>query len=200
MRNVKLPLWLIGIFVILVASSGIALAANAVDPSDGSLDVAKSVYNALTGGHYAYAGALLVILVVALVKRYLGPKITWLHSDAGGATLALAGATATATAAGLAGGGPMTFALVKTSLLVGVGAAGGYAMIKSLIIEPLLKPLQSKLPAWAQPVFSMVLWIFDKPEYAKQAEANAVAAGAAAVAANPAQGSAAVTGAPTEVK
>jgi hypothetical protein len=195
-----LPL-IVGLALIgLLAFAGTALAANTIDPADGSLDVAKSIYNALTGGHYAYAGALLVILLVALTKRYLGPKIVWLHSDAGGATLALLASGATALAASLAGGGPVTLGMVKTSALVGVGAAGGYATIKALVVEPLLKPLEAWAPPWMAPAFSLVSWIFDKPDYAKQAEAKAKAAGDAAVAAKPSTGEAGIVGVPTEVK
>lgn len=198
----KLSWYLLGILAVLLSMGGVAFAAETVDPSaDGSFDVAKSIFNAFSGGHYAYAGALGLILGVALVKRYLGPKIPWLHSDVGGTSLTLAGSFATAMAAGLAAPTAIiTWGLVKTSLLVGVGAAGGYSVIKKLVIEPLIKPLQSKLPAWAQPIFGAVLWIFDKPEAAAVVEAKADAAGAAAVTANPGQGVSAELGKPTEIK
>lgn len=208
----KLYVWMLGILALLGAFGGVALAADAVDPSDGSLDVAKAIYNAFSGGHYAYAAAMGLILGVALVKRYLGPKIPWLHSDVGGTSLTLAGAFATAMAAGLAAPtAAISMGLLKSSLLVGIGAAGGYTVLKKLVIEPLIKPLQKMLPPWAQPIFSIVLWVFDKPDAAAQVEANAAAAGSAAVAANPGQGVAtlptttAVSGAdsigkPTELK
>jgi hypothetical protein len=196
----KIQLWLLGLVVTMLAAGGVAMAANTVDPQDGSLDVAKSVYDAVSGGHYAYAAALGLILIVALVKRYLGSRISWLHSDVGGTSLTMVGATAGAMATALAGGGPVTWALMKTAMLVGIGAAGGYSVIKKLIIEPLIKPLQSKLPAWAQPIFSIVLWIFDKPDAAAQVEADASAAGQAAVTANPGQGVSTSVGTPTEVK
>ncbi len=68
-------------------------------------------------------------------------------------------------------------------------------MFKNLIIEPLLKPLAAKAPAWMQPLFQLVFWVFDKPS----AVATAEAAGKAAVAAAPGAGIAAVAGKPTEV-
>jgi hypothetical protein len=198
MRSIKY--WLAGIAVMLLSFGGVALAADAVDPQDGSLDVAKSIYDAFSGGHYAYAASLGVILGVALVKRYLGSKIAWLHSDLGGAATTLMGAAAAAMAAGLAGGGPVSLGLLWSSVLVGVTAAGGYSVLKKLVIEPLIKPLQSMLPSWAQPILSVVLWIFDRPDAAAQVEASADAAGSAAVTANPGQGVSASTGKPTEVK
>jgi hypothetical protein len=182
----------------LLAFTGTALAAEAATGADGSwLDMLKPLYDAMAGGHYAYAAALTIIVMVALVKRYLGDKWTWLHSDAGGSAMALTAAAATAAATSLAApGATMTLDLMKSALLVGVGAAGGYAVLKNLIVEPLLIPLQAKAPAWAKPILQLVIWIFDKPDAIKIAEA----AGSAAVAAQPAQGATASTGAPTDVK
>lgn len=194
-------------FIGLLAFSATAFAANAVASPDTSiLDLARPVFNAFSGGHYAYAAALGIILLVAVLKkasaRYLGDKVVKaLHSDAGGSALALAGAAATAMSAGLAApGATVTFSLLKSALLVGVGAAGGYAVLKNLVIEPILKPLASKAPAWAQPIFTLVFWIFDKPDSVLATEANAAAAGEAAVKANPSPGVAEVLGQPTEVK
>lgn len=195
MKNLTVSV--IAAFVFLTTFIGSAFAAEAtVDPNANSLDIAKAIYDAFTGHHYAYAGALGLILGIALVKRYLGPKVPALHSDAGGTAMALGGAFATALAAGLAGGGPITLDLLKSSLLVGVGAAGGYAVLKKLVVEPLLKPLAAKAPAWMQPVFSLVFWIFDKPDPTE----TATAAGNAAVAANPPAGAESVVGKPTELK
>lgn len=187
-------------FIGLLSFAGFALAAGAAAPSttDGSLlDLAKPVYDAFMGGHYAYGAALLVVLMVALAKKYLGDKIPWLHSDAGGSLLALLAAMSAAVAAGLATpGASITLALLKSSLLVGIGAAGGYAMLKNLIIEPLLKPLAAKAPAWMQPLFQLIFWIFDKPSPTETANA----AGDAAVIATPGSGVDGVIGASTDVK
>ena len=205
MRRVinRLPLVLVLVFTGLFAFGATAFAADQVASSSSSiLDLAKPVYEAFSGGHYAYAGALLVVLIVALTKRYLGDRVKWLHSDAGGSAMALVAAMATAFAAGLAApGAHLTWGLTKTALLVGIGAAGGFAVLKNLVVEPLLQPLQKKFP-WMQPVLSLVLWIFDHGPMAAQvqAETKAVAAGAAAVAAKPAQGVAGVVGTPVELK
>lgn len=199
MRNIKI--WALGAIAFLLCFGGVALAADAVNPDSSSLDIAKAVYEAFAGGHYAYCGALGVILLVALVKRYLGDKWTWLHSDVGGTAMALIGATATAVvAAASASGGVVSFALLKSALLVGVGAAGGYAVLKALVVDPILVPLLSKY-SWGAPVLAIVNFVFDHGAGAgAQAVAAAKAAGDAAVTAAPAQGAAAVLGAPTEIK
>ena len=186
----------------LLAFNGTALASDAVTGADGSwLDLARPVFDALSGGHYAYAGALLIIVIAALVKRYLGDKVAWLHTDAGGSALALVTAAATATAAGLAApGATLSLGLLKTSLAVGVGAAGGYAVLKNLIVDPILVPLETKAPAWAKLPLALITWVFDHGTSGQQAIAAATAAGTAAVAASPAPGAASVTGTPTDVK
>ena len=199
LRNVKV--WVLATVALLFCFGGVALAADAVSPDSSSLDIAKAVYDAFAGGHYAYCAALGVILLVALVKRYLGDKITWLHSDVGGTAMALVGATATAiVAAASASGGVVSIGLLKSALLVGVGAAGGYAVLKALLVDPILVPLLSKY-SWGGPVLAVINFVFDHGAGAgAQAVAEAKTAGDAAVAAKPAQGAAAVLGAPTEIK
>lgn len=184
------------VLAFLLSFAGVAAAADAIDSNSTTLDLAEGIYNAFHGGHYAYAAAIGLILGVALIKRYLSPKIAWLNSDAGGSILVLLGAGSTALAASLAGGGAFTFGLAENAFMVGVAAAGGYAMFKNLIVTPLLKPLAAKAPAWAQPIFQVIFWIFDKED----PTTTAVAAGNAAVAAAPAPGVSAVVGTPPDVK
>lgn len=194
------PLFLAFSVIMLISFRAVHAATGALTgaPDDASiLDLLRPVYDAFHGGHYAYGAALGVIALVALVKSYLGDRIKWLHTDAGGSLLALLMSSATAVATGLAApDAHVTFALLKSALLVGIGAAGGYAMIKNLIVEPLLP----HLPAWLRSVLTPILWIFDssgKPSDVKIAEA--VAAGNAAVEAKPPTGIAGVVGAPTDV-
>jgi hypothetical protein len=197
--------WAATVIAFLLSGSVAFAAADAVDPLDGSTDLARAIYDAFSGHHYAYCAALGMILGVALLKRagahYLGQKaVDFLHGDIGGTLLTLVGSTATAMASSLAGGGPATWALLKTSTLVGVGAVGGYSVIKKLIIPMIIKPLQARLPAWAQPILNAALWFFDKPAAAAQVEADASKAGDAAVAADPGKGVEASIGKPDEVK
>lgn len=199
-----------GILTLLAAFTGTAFASQAlhahaiatvgeVAGADASvLELLRPVYDAFAGHQPALGAALGLIALTALTKRYFGNRVPWLHTDAGGSLLALSLAASTAAATGLAvPGATVTFALIKSALLVGVGAAGGYTMIKHLIIEPLLP----RLPAWLRTLLTPLLWIFDgsgKPAEVKIAEA--IAAGNAAVVASPAQGLVSVVGTPTEIK
>ena len=204
-----LPLTLALVAIGLVSFGATALAAGAVAPSSGSLlDLAKPVYEAISSGHYIACAALALILAMALVRRYapkyLGATVAkFVNSDAGNAISTLVvsflGAVATGTAAGVHWGGLSTH-LLWTSLLVGVTAVGGYEVLLHLLAGPVLAKIETKLPAWMQPIVGLLLGVFNKDSGNAQALAKAQAAGQAAVAANPAPGVAGVIGKPTEIK
>lgn len=181
----KLTDWLFAIGCItgafLLAFGGVSFAADAVATApDGSLlDLAKPVFEAVMAGHWILGAALALILLVALVRRYVGPHVPFLHSDVGGALLSLAAGFGSGLAAALAAGGPVSWGLAWTALTVSVAAAGGYTLLAKLI-----RPLEDAAPAWLKPFLAMITWIFDKPD----AAAEAAKAGDAAVAAHPAAG------------
>ena len=189
--------------VMLLGFGATAFAADAAAPDSSSLlDLLKPVYQAFAGGHYAYAAALGVIAAVALVKRYAGSGKfgAFVHGNAGGSLTALLLAGAGAAASGLATpDAHVTFALLKSALLVGIGAAGGYAVLKNLLVDPILKPLSAKAPSWMQPLFSLLFLFFDHGDAGREALAKAKAAGDAAVTANPPTGIDGVTGEPGEI-
>jgi hypothetical protein len=195
-------------FVVLVAAwftaTSLALAAVAGDPAPAAdpsfWDLLKPIYTAFQSHQYGLMVPLVVILVVAAARRWLGDKWAFLHTDTGGSLLVLLGAAATASVPALTiPDAHWTLSLLKSSLEVGFMAAGGYAALKNLIVEPLLKPLEAKYPAWS-PLFDLVLWVFDHVQSpAQDATKKAESAGDAAVKAAPAQGTAAVLGAPVEL-
>jgi hypothetical protein len=149
----KLQLGALGVIGFLLGFGGISAAANAIDPQDGSTDLAKGIYDAFAGGHKAYAAALALVLGTALVRKYLGGRIPALHTDAGATLLVLAGSYGSALAATLAAGGPLTLHMATTAGAIAFAAAGGYAAVKRLVIDP----LAPHLPAWAR---GPVLWLF----------------------------------------
>jgi hypothetical protein len=129
------------------------------------------------------------VLIVALAKRYAPGRLgTFLHSDIGGALAvfltSLSGAFATAL---LAGSSP-SWSILKAASGVAFVAAGGYALLKKLVV-PRLQSF-ANTHAWARPLLSAVIWIFDKP--ADSALVDATNKGSAAVASNPGQGAAGV--------
>lgn len=171
--------------VSLLSFTATAATAAAVDPNDGLLEILKSAYSAITSGHYAYAAAVSLIFACAVAKRYGAKYIPALNSDIGGTLLVLFGSLGGALATSLVDSSVnLSWGLMSRALSVALAAAGGYSMLKRLVVVPLLKPLMAKLPVWAQPILQMVLWVFDKPD----ALATAKQAGDAAVAAKPAPG------------
>jgi len=177
----------------LLSFAGVALAAGAVEPSNGSLlDLARPVLDYFLSGHYAVGSAAALVLLVAVVRRYGAPHVAFLRTDVGGALLTLFGALGAAFVSILAGGAALSLAVVWHAIAIAVGAAGGYTLLNKL-----LTPLEAKAPPWLAAILRVITWIFDQPE---AAAAKATADGAAAVAAKPAEGVQGVVGEITELK
>lgn len=188
--------------IMLVSFGATAFAADAATSATDSsslMDLFKPIYDAFAGGRYAFAAALLVVALVALVKRYLGDKVPWLHSNAGGAALALITASASAVTVALAApGATVSVDLMESALLVGIGAAGGYSVIKALLVDPILVPYLSKR-SWGAPLLAIINFIFNHGSSAGAAAAAAQKEGDAAVIAKPGQGISVIVK-PTELK
>lgn len=173
-----------------------AHASQAAAPDDGTLlDLARPIFDQIMKGDYIPAAAAALIFCVALLKRYApGRYGEFVHSDVGGSLTTLAmsfgGALFTATV----GDAPWTWAMLWTSSQVAFYAAGGYVLLKKLLVEPVLKPLAARAPSWAQPLFAMVMWIFDKKVSEGEVLVAAKNAGDAAVKANPGAGASTIVG------
>lgn len=158
-----------------------AHAASVVDPGDGSLDIARSLYSALTGGHYAWAGALALVGAVALLRKFGGARWPALHTDAGAALLALGGAFGTTLAAALAGGGAVTWPMFAAAGATAFAAMGGYAALNKLVVQPYLVPWAAKY-AWLKPLLTLVtLWFQHKSDPDAQPTSTATAPAAPTV-------------------
>lgn len=180
----------LAILIFLGMFTTAAFASSIAVPTDDSTiqEMLRAIVDAFQSGHKLYAGMIALSVAVIAVKK-LAPKWKALdqkvHTDVGGAVLTLAGSFAAAMATSMAAGTyTPTWPMARAALYIAIGAAGGYVLIKKLIVEPLLRPLAKKAPVWAQPILALVFYIFDKPTPVEEAEA----AGAKAVEAKPAQG------------
>lgn len=185
------------------AALQVAPAAQAATSDPDWMTLARPIYDAFAKHEYGLMLALTVILLVALAKRWL--HYAWMSTDMAGSASALVVAAATATAAGLVAPGAPTWPsldLLRSALMVGLTAAGGYAVIKNLLVDPILRPLAAKAPAWLQPIFTIVFFAFDKVTHTDSAAiiATAEKAGQTAVESTPAPGPVAIVGTPQEVK
>jgi hypothetical protein len=147
---------------VLMCYSVTAHAATATMSGDPLAELAKSMVDAIMAGRYLATAALAVVLIVALAKRYAPGRFgEFLQGDLGGAlatfVTSLSGALATVF---LAGDSP-SWEMVKTAAGIAFVAAGGYALVKKLLV-PYLQSLAAT-HAWAQPVLAVVMWIFNKP-------------------------------------
>lgn len=147
-------------FGFAVTAHAASAAASVVDPGDGSLDVARSLYEALTGGHYAWVGALTLVAAVALLRKFGGSRFPQLHTDAGAALLTLGGSFGAAMSAAFAGGGHVSWTMVAAAGATAFAAMGGYAALKKLVVDPYLIPWQAKAPAALKPLLAIVIFWF----------------------------------------
>jgi hypothetical protein len=158
---------------------GYALAAT---DETAIVDFAKPVFDAVMKGQFALAGALMLVLLVAFMRRYGSKKFPFFKTDTGGTLLTFLGSLGGAVSTALLAGAGLSFSVMTTAIGVAATASGGYTMIKRLII-PLLKMFVNKLPAKFQKPFGLILWIFESPKVAA-----AEKAGEKAVAEKPSQG------------
>jgi len=164
---------------LFVGLAGTAFAANVAGADDGSLLTAilGQLWAALTGKQWWLACAAGLVAAVALIKKYTPEKYRkYTDSDIGGAVLVLAGSFGAALVASLSGASavPMSGALALDAIKLALTAAGGYSLIKKLLVDPLLasKWYNEKAPAWLKAILSVVTWVYNKPGEAIVAEAE----------------------------
>lgn len=152
----KIYLILVSVLVSLGLFTATSHAATALDPISGDgpgLAAAKAVYEAISGGHYAYAVALALVVAAALIRKYGGARFPIFHTDAGSFLLVIGGSFGTALAAALTGGGALTLHLALMAGVVAFSAAGGYSAVKALLLPQLAKILP-------QNVMAIISWLF----------------------------------------
>lgn len=177
----------------LLAFAGTAAAQSVAAGDEGSLlDLARPVLDALLDGKPGLAAMLALVVVAAGAQKWLAPRVPFFATSLGAALIVLVGSFGGAAAALLSGGATWSLALVWTALKVAAGAAGIRGLAK-----PLVQWAAGHAPAWIRPLFTLVLWALEKKP---GATVTAEAAGDAAVAAKPAPGAEAVTGAHREVR
>lgn len=166
---------------------GFAAMGAAAQPVPGETDalgdLLRQLFESFSKGQTALAGVLALILAVRLVREYVAPKVPWLRSDVGGASSLLLLAFAGSLASALVAGSALSWPLAWGALKLAVAAAGGYTLVRRLLL-PLLEKIP--MPAWLKSVLNAALYMFGKP--GESALAAAAQAGDDAVAASPPAG------------
>ena len=163
--------------VALVSFTAVAHAATLVEPTNGSLlTLLQPILSAFEHGQKLYAGCLALVAIVALVRRFV--KAPWVDTDWGAAGLTLVGSFAATLGAHLAGGVSVSWSAVWGALSVAFGAAGGYTMVKHLLVTPYMENFATKGPRWLHAPLKLVLWIFQEavPDAPAKASGNMPAA------------------------
>lgn len=151
----------------IVSFFGTSVAFAQVPPEAGVSDLVKPVFDAVMQGHFALAGALLLILTVAVLRKYGIKKWPFFATDTGGTLLALVASFGGALATTLGAGVSLSWGVLASALGVAATASGGYTLIKRLAI-----PMLKMLPKSLQKPLSLIYWIFESPKIAEAEEAG----------------------------
>ena len=121
-----------------VGVAGAAAAVEATTPgfSDDPGSIAQSIFEALTSGNWKML-ALLILVAVLWVGRHYGSKLPkigkYIGSRRGGAAMALLTGMVGVVGSAAASGAAITWPVVQHGFTVGLGMAGGWSVVKSLI-------------------------------------------------------------------
>jgi hypothetical protein len=172
MRN-KIFLVLSTALAFVAIFGGISHAATAAEQVTGgsAWDLLTPLYQAFAHGQYVYAGSMAIVVIVAAARRYGTAKYVgdglarWIASDEGSTILAFAFSLASTMIVQSAGGtSAVTWSGAWHATTIAVGAVGGYAVIRRLVIKPYLARLAGRGPAWLHKPLDFVLWIFATTE------------------------------------
>jgi hypothetical protein len=121
---------------------------------------AKLAFEAAKTGNAWMLVSLGLILAVYLVRKFLGPKVPFLQTQAGGAILNLVMAFAGAIASALIAGQSMNPLLAVAAFKVAFTAAGGFTLVKHL-----LTLFKGKNPEQIKAAGERLLVLFNQSDY-----------------------------------
>lgn len=112
------------------------------DPLVDLAGFARLLMQAAQDRNWALLISLALIGAVAAVRHLLGQKVPFLKTDLGGTLLVLVMGTAGGVATALLAGTAFSWALIPAAAGVAFTAAGGYTMLRRLVLPLLTKALQ----------------------------------------------------------
>ncbi|NOK20784.1 hypothetical protein HMI50_27540 [Corallococcus carmarthensis] len=103
-------------------------------PDPGNVEsFARLILDAVTARNWALVASLAVIALVYVLRRFVGEWWPLLRTARAGAVMALLLSVAGAVANALLAGESFTVALLLKALAIGLGAAGGFTVMKTLL-------------------------------------------------------------------
>jgi hypothetical protein len=189
-----LALWFLGGMSVAVAASSASHTSVIADPAaaatDVTVDAARAVFDAFKSGNPALGSILVLILVVAALRKYGVRRWPALGSDVGGSALLAAAAflgVLAAAAASSGWAGVASAGVLWSAFKLAAAAGGGYTLVKRLG-GWVLGRWGDRMPGWLHAALDVMLWVFDHSPQASVEIAKAEVAGDAAVAKKPAVG------------
>lgn len=142
----------------LLFAPALALAQE-LTPDAGTDALVAGIIQAIQAGNVGLAVVVALMLVVALIRKVLAPKVAFLAGDAGGTVLNFVTVLLVMVAGPVSAGAALTLGVVKTAALTAFATSGGWTALKRLVLNPLLPRITPVIDekVGAIPVVGLVL-------------------------------------------
>ncbi|WP_404362859.1 hypothetical protein ACIHQR_23045 [Corallococcus coralloides] len=124
----------LAVLSLCLAFPSVAFAQASSTPDPGNVEgFARLILDAVTARNWALVASLAVIALVYVLRRYVGAWWPLLRTARAGAVLALLLSVAGAVSNALMAGESFTVALLLKAIAIGLSAAGGFTVMKTLL-------------------------------------------------------------------
>lgn len=159
--------YLVLLITVRVAQAAAELATVAAANQDPLVELVRLLWVAITGGEFISIVVALLVIISSLLARFGVHLSKWFGTGAGRAVITLLVAFSGGLSSALAVGTPITWGVLRTVIVFALTAAGGYSLIKALIVEPLTPWMRDRAPEWLRLIWRGLTWVYDrlvKPE------------------------------------
>lgn len=143
------------------AQAAAQLATKASISEDPLFELARMLWVAIDKGEFISIAVTSLVMFSALLARF-GVRLTsWFGTGAGKAVITLLVTFSGGLSAALATNTEITWEILRTVSIFALATAGGYSLIKVLIVEPLTPWMQNRA-AWIRSVWRALTWVYDR--------------------------------------
>jgi len=154
--------YLVLLVTVRVAHAATQLVAVAAASEDPLFELARLLWVAVSGGEFVSIAVAILVMLSALLARF-GVRLTrWFGTSGGRAVITLLVTFFGGLSAALAAGTEVTWAVLRTVFVFAATTAGGYSLIKALVIEPLTPWMRDRAPDWLHLIWRGVSWVYDR--------------------------------------
>lgn len=141
------------------ATQFVAVAAASEDPL---FELTRLLWAAISDGDGVSIVVAVLVMLSALLARF-GVRLTyWFGTSAGRALITLFVTFSSGLSSALAAGTEITWDVIRSVSIFAATTAGGYSLIKALIVEPLTPWMRDSAPEWLRVGWRGLTWVYDR--------------------------------------